>query len=263
MNIDRLKHVLSLPTYTGYEQDIKNYILIFGIKHGISVYIDVKDNYYLKKGELLEGEYYPCIVAHMDTVHVDQANLVGTGNKLTILEETADNQTILMANLPSGEPTGIGGDDKCGIFIALELLLKMDKGIAAFFVEEETGCWGSWSSDKDILKDVGYFIQFDAPSDNWVSLYNMNIMPFSEEFFLEIKPILDKFEQNNYSDDPFTDVWALTQRFDVSCINFFAGYHNMHTKMEYVVVEQVDKAIKMGEELINHLGFKKYEHKLC
>jgi hypothetical protein len=37
-----------------------------------------------------------------------------------------------------GKPTGIGGDDKCGVYACLELLKELPNLKAAFFVSEET-----------------------------------------------------------------------------------------------------------------------------
>ena len=58
---------------------------------------------------------------------------------------------------------------------------------------------------------------------------------------------------------PYTDVWQLKKKFDFSCINFSVGYHNYHTKHEYVVVDEVFAGIKTGQKLIQKLGNKKYE----
>ena len=45
--------------------------------------------------------------------------------------------------------------------------------------------------------------------------------------------------------------------FDVACMNFFAGCYNMHTPSEFVIVESVEKAVNMGNEIINVLGLNK------
>jgi len=264
MDRERLKEILSIPSFTKYEGDVREYLISFAKDNDIEHHVDPKGNLYMVKGELGEGEFYPCIASHMDTVHEDQQFLVGTGKRLVITEdihETDGNkETHWMATTSSGLATGIGGDDKCGIAIALELLLRSDKMKVAFFVEEENGCWGSLDCDVDFLSDTGYVIQFDAPTDNWVSEFSMNLIPYSDEFMNDIKPIFNKYGQTNFSDDPFTDVWRLTQALDVSCINVFAGYNNMHTKMEYVVAEQVEKALSMGIEILETFGTKKYQY---
>ena len=59
-----------------------------------------------------------------------------------------------------------------------------------------------------------------------------------------------------YMVHPYTDVYALRNKFDFSCINFSIGYYNYHTANEYVVVEDVFNGIKMGKEMIDLLGYK-------
>jgi len=268
MDKSRLIEVLSIPSYTQYEDGVRDYIIRFGVTHGIPTYIDSKGNVYLKKGKLDKDEKYPCVVAHMDTVHADQKELVGTSHKLDIKESKEEGLTILRAYHPFvygmwDEPaqTGIGGDDKAGVAIALDLITQFDKIVGAFFVEEETGCWGSREADVDILADVGYFIQFDAPTDVWTSQTSSGVRLFDDEFEKKIQPLIDEYGLDIHRGDPFTDVCKLRPRFGVNCINYFAGYMAMHSQYEYVVVEYVEKAIKLGRETIELLGHKKYKYK--
>jgi di/tripeptidase len=61
-----------------------------------------------------------------------------------------------------------------------------------------------------------------------------------------------------YMVHPYTDVYALKKKHDFCCINFSIGYHNYHTKDEYVCVEEVEAGIRSGEELIKSLAKEKY-----
>jgi tripeptide aminopeptidase len=202
MNRFRLKEILSIPSCVEYENLIKDYLIGYGIKNGIRVNIDVKGNVYLIKGNLSEGGF-PCVTAHLDTVYKSQIPLIKANGRLTIKEDIYTNEeTILYVEGPGG----IGGDDKCGVAISLELLEKCDKLIAAFFVEEECGCKGSKNSDKSIFNNI---------------------------------------------DDPFTDVKELRLKYGIPCFNLFAGYYGQHSGInEYVVVEDVEKAIEVGYEII-------------
>ena len=68
---------------------------------------------------MTEGEHYPCVVSHIDTVHFNQKELVEKNERLVIFEK----EDRLTAYHPStGEETGIGGDDKCGVFVCLSSL---------------------------------------------------------------------------------------------------------------------------------------------
>ena len=67
-----LKEILEIPSFSGMEQLVVNYIVNFCKKHGFSYFKDKYNNVYITKGTINEGEYYPCVVAHTDTVHYDQ-----------------------------------------------------------------------------------------------------------------------------------------------------------------------------------------------
>jgi putative aminopeptidase FrvX len=64
--LDRLKEILSIPSLYGREEKVRNYISQWAIARNIPFYIDVTGNIYLTKGQ---SDSYPCMVAHMDTVH--------------------------------------------------------------------------------------------------------------------------------------------------------------------------------------------------
>ena len=54
----------------------------------------------------------------------------------------------------------------------------------------------------------------------------------------------------------------LKKKFDFACLNLAAGYYNYHTREEYVVVEDVEKAINVTKKIIKTLGHQKYHFKL-
>jgi tripeptide aminopeptidase len=247
MNRFRLKEILSIPSCVEYENLIKDYLIGYGIKNGIRVNIDVKGNVYLIKGNLSEGGF-PCVTAHLDTVYKSQIPLIKANGRLTIKEDIYTNEeTILYVEGPGG----IGGDDKCGVAISLELLEKCDKLIAAFFVEEECGCKGSKNSDKSIFNNIDYVIGFDAPSNNWFTRLCNGVKIHDDDDFIQISSILDKCGVDNISVDPFTDVKELRLKYGIPCFNLFAGYYGQHSGInEYVVVEDVEKAIEVGYEII-------------
>ena len=49
-------------------------------------------------------------------------------------------------------------------------VFKRDILKAAFFVSEEIGMLGSKQADPKFFEDVGYALQFDAPTGNWFSV---------------------------------------------------------------------------------------------
>jgi tripeptide aminopeptidase len=260
MNLDFLKEVLSLPSISGDESMVRDYIIEYAKTYGIDYYTDKKGNIYLTKGMLdSTDEYFPCVVSHMDTVHRSHRTLIENKVRLSIKE---DNLGWLTAHHPeTDKQTGIGGDDKCGVYVCLELFKNFDKLKGAFFVEEEIGMLGSKESDDKFFENVGYAIQFDAPSSNWISEVCSGVKLFDEDFKNEIKGVLNESGYNKFSIDPFTDVNQLAKKYDFNCLNLGCGYYRQHSDSEYVVISEVEDSLKAGIQLISKLGVTKYVHK--
>lgn len=262
-DLQLLKEVLSVPTYTYEEERMVRYLCDWLKSNNIPYYVDTYLNVYATKGIVSENEYFPCVIAHTDTVHkIDTIN---------IKEEMRPNsqkelKLSLKAYNDSGKPTGIGGDDKCGVFACMKILTELPKVKAAFFVSEETGCHGSRNSDPEFFENVGYVIQFDAP-ENWMISENCSgqvLFDRDSDFFESCDKVLTESMDNNrmrYMRHPYTDVYALTKRYQIQSINFSIGYYNYHTANEYVVVEDVMNGIEIGKKMISLLGYKLYEKK--
>jgi len=261
-DLQLLKEVLSVPTYT-YQEDLMVQFIVDWLKsNNIEYYVDEHLNVYAIKqtGELPEDFMFPCVVAHTDTVHkLDTINV-----REEMLPNTKGELKLsLKAYNDSGNPTGIGGDDKCGVFACFELLKELPNLKAAFFVSEETGCHGSKMADPSFFTNVGYAIQFDAP-ENWMvteTCYGAKLFDRDSEFFEKCdKVITEGMSNRKYMIHPYTDVYALKTKFDFSCINFSIGYYRYHTNQEYVVVEDTFNGVEMGKQMIESLGYQKYTH---
>jgi hypothetical protein len=120
------------------------------------------------------------------------------------------------------------------------------------------------ASDDEFFKNVGYAIQFDAPGNWMVTEYCFGIQLFNREseFFEICKDVLSEtFEGREiYQRHPYTDVMALKQKYDFSCINFAIGYYNYHTSKEYVIIDEVYNGIRTGKMMIEKLGNRKHYH---
>ena len=270
MNIDKFKELLSVPSKTYQEEDMVEYICneLDSIE-GVTYYRDDMMNIYATKGGLEEGEYYPMFIAHTDTVHTKIDKIVVKEEKLTrpntfgksFGDEKVD---CLKEYTEDGSPTGIGGDDKCGIFICLELLKQLDKVKIGLFVSEETGCHGSSKCDENFLQDVGYITQYDAPGNHLISEICSGVRLFERdsEFFIKTLDIITTCFGNEMliQSHPYTDISQLKKKIDVSCINISCGYYNMHSNQEFISIDDVCRAIEVGKNMVNTLGYKKYEY---
>jgi putative aminopeptidase FrvX len=250
-----LKEILSIPSYSGNERKLVNFICEFLEENKIPYKVDELFNIYCTKGD---ADIYPCVVAHTDTVH--------NNNHIDVRTELKKNCRNVLKEAykgydAKGKPTGIGGDDKAGVFACLTLLLELPVLKAAFFVSEEIGCKGSKEADEAFFENVGYAIQFDAPFDYMVTEVSSGVPLFDRrsEFFKKANNVLIEYIIPEYGSHPFTDVYALKKLFDFSCINLSIGYYDHHTADEYVILEDVENGIKIGREMIASLGYEKYK----
>lgn len=263
MNIDLelLKNVLSVPTKTYQEEKMVKFLIEWLTENNIPHFVDDFNNVYATKQEYLElpeNFYFPCVISHTDTVHnIDTINI----NEEMLPNAQDEIKLAYKAYNDSGKPTGIGGDDKCGVFACLTLLKELPNVKAAFFVSEETGCIGSMKANSEFFTNVGYGIQFDAP-ENWMiteKCFGQVLFDRESEFFESCNKILTESMSDKgmqYLVHPYTDVYALRSKFDFACINISIGYYDYHSPQEYVVVEDVANGIEIGRKMINELGNK-------
>ena len=251
-NLDRLKEVLAVPTYSRNEVRMIEYLKSVFDEKGFEYYLDKLGNIYVTKGE---AEYFPCFVAHTDTVHE-----VNEDMRVVQLEE--DGKTILTGiDIQTMKPSGIGGDDKCGVYLCLEMLDKLDNVKVALFVSEEIGCVGSRQADPKFFENVGYAIQYDSPKGNSMSMTLMGKELFGTKtvFGEKVSPLILEHGIDDWAYHPYTDIWPLMDKFGFSCLNLAAGYYNYHTHNEYVLVSDVDNAFELGIKLHQELGENYYD----
>lgn len=203
----------------------------------------VKDglgNLYITKGK---SPTYPCIVAHMDTVHS-----LTRGD----IEPIEYNGNIAGFDPYTMTQTGIGGDDKCGIWAALVMLHNLKACKVALFVDEEVGCKGSRAADLEFFKDCRFILQADRRNDSWNSKAGINYDFItsiggddisSKDFRKAVKPYLEKWGYTTCS-GMMTDVQELIHRdVGVSCANMSAGYFRPHSDKEYINIRCLEKAV--------------------
>lgn len=250
MNLGLLKEILAIPTYSRAESTMVAWLAVYLTKEGYACQVDPHGNVYVTKGV---AQYYPCLVAHTDSAHFpEQVTIEQHGDELVATDQDAFQ-------------TGLGGDDKSGIFICLELLAKFPAVKAAFFVSEEIGCLGSKAAvssqrGQEFFSDVGYVMEFDSPCDTILSYScdGVQLFPDTGEFFDIFWPILRDHGVVKWQRHPYTDVAVLKRTFDFACLNLPAGYFRMHTKEEYVSIKAVENAISFGSALLTALGCNHY-----
>lgn len=256
-NYDLLKTILAVPTKT-YQEDLMiefldNYLTEQNIPHYVDDYGNV---YATKTSERFQNQVFPCVIAHTDTVHnlVDQIIVEEFIGK----DRQQRSKTCLKGVNSKGKPTGIGGDDKCGIFGGLTILMDLPHVKVAFFVSEETGCHGSKNSDPEFFKNVGYTIQLDAPENYMISEVCSGVRLFDRDsdFFSKVNPIITEMMIDaQYMYHPYTDVSQMVLKHGLASINISCGYYNYHTANEYIVLDDLYNSIEVAKRMIESLGY--------
>lgn len=208
---------------------------------------DKYGNVFIKKGD---GPY-PCAVAHLDQVHsfVEDYSVI-------IHKDYA----FAMDNA-SGTQCGIGGDDKCGIYIALEMFRRFDNIKIAFFTDEEVGGIGSSNCDLNFFDDCCFIIQPDRNHRRYDYInFTNGLSVTSKEFDDAIMPILESYGYKE-STGTFTDIGCLKERgLNVVAFNIACGYLNAHTKYEIVDLTALKDCLNAIEEVIDQLSYRQWNH---
>ena len=208
--------------------------------------LDETGNLYVTSGE---SETYPCVCAHVDTVHsiepggitpVEIDGLVTGINPLTMVQ------------------TGIGGDDKCGIYAALTCLRSLPVCKAAFFVDEEIGCAGSGDADMAFFADCRFVLQADRKGRKDF-VHDINGRLSSKTFMRAVKPILATYGFRPCS-GMTTDIEALrNNEIGISVANMSAGYYNPHSRGEYICIADLENTrnlmVQICQEMVDVYPF--------
>jgi tripeptide aminopeptidase len=249
LRLDLLRGLLTVPTCSRQEDRMVEFIAEHVRQRGSarcgSIVADQSNNILIRKGG---PGIVPCIAAHIDTVH-----------PLRPVEITQQDGLLFSVD-EHGQRTGIGADDKAGVFVCLELLERFDDIAVALFAAEEIGCVGASHAPAAWFDNVGYAIEFDAPGRGLVSYTSGSTRLFANdgEFIRTAAPVLHAHGLTCWRHHPFTDVMALRRRFNFSCLNLSCGYHNWHRPDEYLVLDEVEAAVNAGEALIAALGCRSY-----
>lgn len=239
INKSKLKEILAIQTYS-YEQWRMFAYLIRECNRNNYDYFVEDGNIYVCKGN---AEKYPCIVAHMDSVHEIGADLhpVEIDGNVTGIDRTTMQQS------------GIGGDDKVGIYIALECLNYFDNVKAVFFRDEEVGCVGSSLALMDFFNDCNFVLQCDRRGNSDFITNASGTELCSKSFKKAIKPIADQYGYK-FGNGMMTDVMTLKQKgLKVSCANISCGYYNPHMDNEYVNINDVENCLNLVFCIFNDL----------
>jgi len=163
------------------------------------------------------------VIAHLDTVH---KQLVKTVYKRYGIWTS---------------PEGIGGDDRCGVYLAM--LLHENTGCHVLFTEDEE--IGTIGARKYVARkkfpDVNYLIEIDRRGTNDAVYYDCANYEF-EEFVSEFGYVTDY--------GSFSDISVIAPVMGVAAVNLSACYDNEHTKHESIDIYAMQRDIIRISEMI-------------
>lgn len=187
----------------------------------------IEDGYIYAKGDI------PILLtAHMDTVH---------SNPISDYYEKIDEN----GNHVMYSPQGIGGDDRCGIYMILRIVETM-KCSVVFCEDEEKGCVGSSKFCKSkYIKDVAeckYMIGLDRANKDDAVFYECDNPEFTK-FILENTGYTKRY-------GTYSDISELAPSAGIAAVNLSCGYYNVHKTEEYVVLEEMYNTLETVKELL-------------
>ena len=168
-----------------------------------------------------EGNFPVLLVAHLDTVHRELPKLMIYDKEKNIISS----------------PQGIGGDDRAGVYMVLEVIKRYNCSVL-FCEDEEIGCVGSGKFAETKLArelDVNYIIEFDRANANDAVFYQCANQDF-EDF------ITKEFYKKAYGS--FTDICEIAPVIGCAAVNLSCGYYNPHTTDEYVNLTEMEASIE-------------------
>lgn len=171
------------------------------------------------------GDVPVLLVAHMDTVHKEICK--------DIVEEDGK----------ISSPQGIGGDDRCGIFMIMNIVKEL-KCSVLFCEDEEIGGVGARKFTKICheMNNVNYIIELDRKGNNDAVFYRCDNKDF-KDFVCDNTGLKEAFGS-------FSDISVLAPAFGLAAVNISSGYYNAHTTGEYVVYDEMMDIIEMVKNLI-------------
>ena len=174
-----------------------------------------------------EGATTVLLVAHMDTVHRQPVEQICYST----------DRTVAMS------PQGIGGDDRCGIWMILQILHTADCHVL-FCEDEEIGCVGAKQFTRGNLQpQVNYIVELDRRGSNDAVFYSCDNPEF-EDFITTFG-----FETAGGS---CSDISYIAPYLATAAVNISCGYYCEHQRHEYILLEEMELNAARVAQMVAH-----------
>lgn len=190
----------------------------------------------------------PYYVAHADTVHdiVPPEHYSVSG----LMHFDTGDIEYYAYDPTTKERRGVGGDDKCGLFVTLMAAEHFADVGVIITTDEEIGCVGARKLREGDCENAAILIQADRRGNRdavrriWETISSLEWQDHVDE-------ALREFGYLWCENGMITDVGELSETFGLSAVNLSAGYHAPHTRNEYISEAALENctalALRLGE----------------
>ena len=192
---------------------------------------------YNKEFLIAYGDIPIALVAHMDTVF-----------KFPATELYYDRKKNVMWS-----PTGMGADDRAGVFAIIQLIKRGYRPHIIFTTDEEIGCVGAakLADYKCPFSDLKYIIQLDRRNGNDCVFYDCENPDF--EKYIENFGFVTAYGS-------FTDISELCPEWEIAGVNLSIGYRDEHTTSEVLFVGQMLSTIEKVEKMLSEKDIPSFKY---
>lgn len=184
-----------------------------------------------------QGKFPVLLVAHMDTVHKDKV------------------RKIIYKDGKVSSPQGIGGDDRCGIYMILKIIEKYHCSVLFTEDEEVSGIGASkFTNSKlsdELVGQFNFIVELDRANSHDAVFYDCDNQEF-EEFVTK-----EYFETAIGS---FSDISYVAPKLKTAAVNLSCGYYKAHTTSEYIMWNEMIENINQVMKMFERMDEKKYEY---
>lgn len=201
------------------QQEVKLYMYQYLVTRGYKV--ESQDGFLYA-----EGDVPVLLVAHMDTVH----------RQLPTTIKTIDGKI--------SSPQGIGGDDRCGVFIIMNIVKHLHCSVVLCEDEEIGGVGARKFANSAFIHelDVNYMIEFDRMNATDAVFYSCDNQEFTD--------FVTDCTGYKVAHGSFSDISVIAPVAKIAAVNLSCGYYKAHTTDEYVVYDEMMETAQVAEALI-------------
>ena len=236
IGLDALKKMYTIHSPSGKEDNLADYL------------ISVLNRFQIPHFRGEQGEIYnitpnrPLICAHMDQVQREMCDF------------TIQHHNFIYG-MGGHQQAGLGADDKNGVWIALNLILRHNVSFVFSTMEEVGRMTDGFMSKlgKDVTDNIPYALIFDRKgSGDIIGVKNEYCMIDFQDDIAEIG--------KDFGYAPAVGVWSDCDHISkyVPCVNLSCGYYAAHTNGEYTNVNELINALDFGNKILEVLEEKWY-----